>query len=62
MVTSETCDHPTPNGGIRSVIYYLNSDGKPAEKDAATQAEIVELGEDGEVVHRTYAQFEQSGE
>jgi hypothetical protein len=25
LATSETCDDPTPNGGIRSVIYYLDS-------------------------------------
>ena len=62
MATSETCDHPTPNGGIRSVIYYLNSDGKPVGKGDATQAEIVELDPDGKVVLRTYAQLEQSGE
>ena len=62
MATSETCDDPTPNGGIRSEIYYLDSAGEPAEKEDATRAEIVELGVDGEVVHRTYAQLEKSSE
>lgn len=53
-MTSETREGPTPNGGTKSVIYYRDDKGNPAEKDVATQAEIVEMNDDDKVVHRTY--------
>ena len=53
MATTEEIIGPTPNGGDRSVAYFMDSEGKPADKSVATAAEIVEYKGD-EVVFRTY--------
>lgn len=58
-VTSETRDGPTPNGGVRSVAYYLNDTGIPTEKSQATYVKIEELDASGSIVHRTYASLTQ---
>jgi hypothetical protein len=57
VVTSEESGGPTPNGGVRSVIYYQDDDGNPADKSVATRAEIVEYDADGKDIHRTYGTF-----
>lgn len=53
-MTQEEREGPTPNGGVRSVIYYRDAGGNPAEKDAAVAAEIVEFDADGKDVGRTH--------
>lgn len=57
MPTQEEREGPTPNGGVKSVVYYRGPDGSPAEKGQAVAAEIVEYGADGSVVGRTYGTF-----
>lgn len=52
--TSEKHDGPTPNGGDRSVIFYLNDKWETARKDFATKAFIIEY-KNGKQIHRTYA-------
>ncbi len=61
-MTSEQREGPTPNGGVRSVIYYQADDGSPAEKEQATACEIIEYDADGEVVNRTYGTLTPRGE
>lgn len=45
---------PTPNGGVRSRIAYLNDAGDLVDESVATAAEIVEFDAAGEQVFRTY--------
>jgi hypothetical protein len=54
MVSNESCEGPTPNGGIRSTIYYFDADRNPADKKQATHCEIVEYAADGKELRRTY--------
>ena len=54
MTTFETNDQPTPNGGTHSVIYYMDDDGEPADKETATGAKVVDLDADEHQVFRTY--------
>lgn len=58
MVTEESREGPTPNGGVRSTIYYTDDEGRPADKRVATQTMIAEFGADGTVVHRTYGHLQ----
>lgn len=46
--------HDTPNGGVRSTIYYRDKDGNPADESVAVGAEIIEYDKDGEEIFRTY--------
>ncbi len=59
-MTSESRDGSTPNGGVRSVVYYMDDTWNPVEKEDATQAEISEMDADGKVIHRTYGTFNRS--
>ncbi|HVK10317.1 MAG TPA: hypothetical protein VM597_16240 [Gemmataceae bacterium] len=54
-MTQESRDGPTPNGGVRSTIYYLDDAGNPADKESATRCEIVEYDAQGNSIHRTHA-------
>ncbi len=54
MITKEDHEGPTPNGGVRSTIYYQGADGQPADRDAATRCVIVEYDAQGEEIQRTY--------
>jgi hypothetical protein len=38
-ITQESDDDPTPAGGVRSTIYYMDDDGNPTDKREATRAE-----------------------
>lgn len=53
-MTTEVIHKPTPNGGVRAEIYYLNDGLEATEKDRATKCEIVEYDANNEVIHRTY--------
>lgn len=57
MTTQEEREGPTPNGGVRSVIYYRAADGSAADRDEAAFCEIVEFDEDGREVGRTYGEI-----
>ena len=54
MAKQERCDEPTPNGGIYSILTYLNERHDIVEKDQATKAIIVEYNEKDEGIFRTY--------
>jgi hypothetical protein len=54
MATQKSSSNPTPNGGVKSIMYYRDAEGNPAEEDVAVQAEIVELDENNNIVFRTY--------
>lgn len=58
--TSESREHATPGGGVRSTIYYLNDARESVPKSQATAAEIVEFDEAGMEVARTYLESEGS--
>ena len=53
-MTSETRVGATPNGGVKSIIYYRDKDGNPAEKEDAVRAEIVEFDANGQEINHTY--------
>lgn len=55
MATQEVQTGKTPNGGSRSIAYYQDVQGDPAEKEDAIRVEVVELDDDGNTVGRTYA-------
>ncbi len=55
--TTEEREGPTPNGGVRSVAAWRDSDGNPCPKAEAKAVEITEYAEDGEVVSRIYARI-----
>lgn len=52
--TEERKQHPTPNGGVESVVYYRDAMGNPAPKEVAVGAEIIELDAKGKELQRTY--------
>ena len=56
MPLTETRTGPTPNGGVRSEIRYVNNliDMKPVDKSVAGAAVIVEFDRSGKEIHFTY--------
>ena len=52
--TCETRPGPTPNGGAYSVASYLDANGNPAPRNAATRVEIVEYDENDTAISTTY--------
>ncbi len=57
MTTSEEKDGPTPAGGVKSVAYYQDADGNPADKAAAVKMLIVEYDKSGDAIMRTYMEM-----
>ena len=55
--TTERHDEPTPNGGVASVIYYLDGERNAAPKSRAVAAVVVELDAGGNEVYRTHARL-----
>lgn len=51
---------PTPNGGVRSTLTYLDADGKECEKADATQWVGEEFDADGKSIMRTYGRIAKS--
>lgn len=51
---AEASDGPTPAGGARSIVYYLDSSGNPARKSRATQGEAIEMDNKGNYLFRSY--------
>lgn len=54
MATTRTREGPTPAGGVRSVVNFLDAQGRPADESVAVKAEGIEYDEDDNEVHRTY--------
>jgi len=55
MITKEVHIGNTPNGGVRSEIYYLNKKRQPVSKEKAEMAIVRELDKDGNLVFETIA-------
>lgn len=53
MPETETHDHKTPNGGVKSRIVYFK-DGTVADKTIADSAVITEYDRQDREIHRTY--------
>ncbi|HYH66844.1 MAG TPA: hypothetical protein VD866_19275 [Urbifossiella sp.] len=51
----KTLDEPTPNGGVKSTLFYLDAAGNETTEAAAVQLLIVEYDAAGKAIHRTYA-------
>jgi hypothetical protein len=60
MATKKSSAGPTPNGGVRSEIHYLDDDFKPADESVATRTEIIEFDASGEQIHRTHGVIDRS--
>lgn len=54
MASERSIEGKTPNGGVKSTMYFQDDDGQPVEEDVATRAVIVEYGKDGNSIRRTY--------
>ena len=54
MATSKERIGETPNGGVKSVLYYQDKNGNLVEEDVATHATIVEFDSEGNNIFRTY--------
>ena len=52
--TSKRIEGITPNGGVYSVIYFRDSEGKPCNEANATACEIVEYDAANNPIYRTY--------
>ena len=61
MTTSEEHEGPTPNGGVKSVAYYQDAEGKPCDRAVATNMLIVEYDKDGNAIQRTYGTCKPKG-
>jgi hypothetical protein len=57
VATSRDDDGPTPNGGVRSTIYYQDAEGNPVDEADATHVLIVEYDGKGESIQRTYGEL-----
>lgn len=51
----ETVEGPTPNGGVRAEVHYLDAANEPVDKEEAVACEVVEFDAEGQVIQRTYA-------
>lgn len=54
----EEIQGPTPHGGARAVVAYLDSQGRLVEKTEAVEAYVVEFNESGDEIARTYGLLE----
>ena len=58
MKNPERRNGRTPNGGVRSELWYLDNNGDTVETiDAATNFKIIEFNASGEVVGTTYGKM-----
>lgn len=53
MITKEIHKGSTPNGGVRSEIYYLSKEHQPVSKEKTELAIVRELDKDGNLVFET---------
>ncbi|MBS3948404.1 MAG: hypothetical protein KGZ57_08910 [Dethiobacter sp.] len=54
MPTHEVYEGPTPAGGVRSDIVYMDDKGNVVDKARSTWAKIRELDQHGNVIMETY--------
>lgn len=54
MIVRETSVGPTPAGGVRSDIVYLDDQRRPVDKSKATMAIIREFDREGKIVRETF--------
>lgn len=54
-------DGPTPNGGVRAVFHFKDSEGQQAVKRHAVHVEIHELDEDGRLITILYGMVDPEG-
>ncbi len=52
--TQTRSDTPTPNGGVYSIAYWKDKDGKPTTQAQYVTGEIVEFDADDKAIFRTY--------
>jgi len=57
MSTTRSLDGPTPNGGVKSTIYFQNAKGELVDESDATAAEIVEFDANDNQIFRTYMEI-----
>lgn len=57
MIDFESKTGPTPYGGVKSEIYYLDNQGNPIDKSKATTAIIRELDSKGNLIQETRAKM-----
>jgi hypothetical protein len=55
MITMESHDGATPNGGVRSEIYFFDNSGRPTTKEKAVRFTVRELDKDRNVILETQA-------
>jgi hypothetical protein len=53
-ILTEEVEHDTPAGGVRSRVYYMDDNNRPADKKVATRVRILEYDKDGELIQTTY--------
>ena len=56
--TSEIIKGDTPNGGVKTVIYYLDDKNKKTTRQKATKALLRELNEKNQVVYETWTNMD----
>ncbi len=49
-------DEPTPHGGVASIAYWQDAEGKATTRDQAVAVEIVEIDAQGKQIYRTYGE------
>ena len=54
MATKKQAAGPTPAGGVRSEIHYLDDQFRPVDEAVATRTEIIEFDAAGEQIARSY--------
>ena len=54
MKSKEEFKSNTPNGGVKSVVYYFTKDREACDKSDAELIEAVEYDENDKIITRTY--------
>jgi hypothetical protein len=62
VATSREKIGKTPNGGVKSVIYFLNDRRELVDESEATAADVVELDASNNILSTHYATFEANNE
>ncbi len=56
--TTEVINEKTPNGGVKTVFYYMDENNKKTSKKKAKRAILRELNEKNEVVYETWTNLD----
>jgi hypothetical protein len=54
MKTSKRINERTPSGGVYSITYFKDKEGRPCEEQQAVHFEVVEYDEQDNPINRTY--------